>query len=87
MQERESRQSLVRLIERTVAESGPENLDVAVWRVTQAIEERAKGDLSRARELQEFVVQAIETEVKEVLYDHGFWKDDQGLWHRPFRYQ
>jgi hypothetical protein len=83
--DRESRQSLLRLIERTVAESGPENLDVAVWRVTQAIEARAKGDPARSLELKELVVQGIEEEVEAALRDQGFWKDDQGLWHKAYK--
>jgi len=54
-----------------VAESGPENLDVAVWRVIQAIEQNAKGDRARALELQELVVRGIEEEIEAALRDNG----------------
>ena len=74
--------SLRRLVERTIAASGPENLDVAVWRVVQAVEEKIKGDHAAAAVTRKMLLRNIEHEVKAALWQGGFQQDDQGFWHR-----
>ena len=75
--------SLRRLVERTIAESGPDNLDVAVWRVMQAVEEKVKANRSEAAERRNMLLQSIEHEVEATLLQGGFWRDDRGLWRKP----
>ncbi len=75
--------SLHRLVERTIAESGPDNLDVAVWRVMQAVEEKVKGNRSEAAERRKMLLRNIELEVEATLLQGGFWRDDRGLWRKP----
>jgi hypothetical protein len=75
--------SLRRLVERTIAESGPDNLDVAVWRVMQAVKEKVKGNRSEARERRKMLLQSIEHEVEATLLQGGFWRDDRGFWRKP----
>ncbi len=75
--------SLRRLVERTIAESGPDNLDVAVWRVMQAVEEKVKANGSEAAERRNMLLQSIEYEVEATLLQGGFWRDDRGLWRKP----
>jgi len=71
------------LVERTIAESGPDNLDVAVWRVMQAVEEKVKGNRSEAAERRKMLLRNIELEVEATLLQGGFWRDDRGLWRKP----
>ena len=75
--------SLHRLVERTIAESGPDNLDVAVWRVMQAVEEKVKGNRSEAAERRKMLLRNIELEVEATLLQGGFWRDDRSLWRKP----
>lgn len=84
-QEMDTASNVRRLIERTIAESGPDNLDVAVWRVVQAVEDKVKGDRLAAAEIREMLLQDIEKEVEAALLQGGFRRDDEGLWHSPKR--
>lgn len=52
-------------------------------RLVQAVEEKVKGDRSIAAEIREMLLQSIEQEMEAALFQGGFWRDDQGLWHKP----
>ena len=71
-----------KLVERMIAESGPDNLDVAVWRVVQAVEEKVKGDRAVAAMTRKELLRNIKQEVEAALVQSGFRQDEQGLWRK-----